>query len=49
MHSLMQKFRRYDGPTWIVALVLYGAWVLLIWFNPSSRLIRHHSLQTRLS
>jgi fatty acid desaturase len=33
MHSLMQKFRRYDGPTWIVALVLYGAWVLLIWFN----------------
>ena len=33
MHSLMQKFRRYDGPTWIVALVLYSAWVLLIWFN----------------
>jgi fatty acid desaturase len=33
MHSLMQKFRRYDGPTWIVALVLYGTWVLLIWFN----------------
>ena len=33
MHSLMQRFRRYDGPTWIVALVLYAAWVLLIWFN----------------
>jgi fatty acid desaturase len=33
MHSLMQKFRRYDGPTWIVALVLYSAWGLLIWFN----------------
>ena len=33
MHSLMQKFRRYDGPTWIVALVLYSAWVLLIEFN----------------
>src|SRR6202789_198552 len=33
MRSLMQKFRRYDGPTGIVALVLYGTWVLLIWFN----------------
>lgn len=33
MHSLLQTFRRYDGPTWVIALVLYGAWVLLIWFN----------------
>ncbi len=33
MRSLMQTFRRYDGPTWIVALVLYSAWVLLISFN----------------
>ena len=33
MRSLMLTFRRYDGPTWIVAVVLYSAWVLLIWFN----------------
>jgi fatty acid desaturase len=33
MRRLMQIFRRYDGPTWIVAVVLYGAWVLLIVFN----------------
>ena len=33
MHSLLPTFRRYDGPTWVIALVLYAAWVLLIWFN----------------
>jgi fatty acid desaturase len=33
MRWLMQTFRRYDGPTWIVALVLYSAWILLMVFN----------------
>src|SRR5216110_4072725 len=29
----MNRFFRYDGPTWIVALVLYSAWAALIWFH----------------
>jgi fatty acid desaturase len=29
----MSWFFRYDGPTWIVALVLYSAWAALIWFH----------------
>jgi fatty acid desaturase len=29
----MSWFYRYDGPTWIVALVLYSAWAALIWFH----------------
>ena len=33
MHSLKQTFYRIDGPTWLVALALYGAWYLLVWFN----------------
>jgi fatty acid desaturase len=33
MDRLRRKFRQFDGPTWIVALVLYGAWVLLMVFN----------------
>jgi fatty acid desaturase len=33
MHWLRRKFLQFDGPTWIVALVLYGAWVLLMVFN----------------
>jgi fatty acid desaturase len=33
VHDLKQRFFQIDGPTWLVALVLYGAWVLLIWFN----------------
>jgi fatty acid desaturase len=35
MHWLTRKFRQYDGPTWVVALLLYGAWVLLMIFNAS--------------
>jgi len=31
--TLSQRFRQVDGPTWLVALVLYSAWVGLIWFN----------------
>lgn len=33
MSWINHKFRQYDGPTWIVAAVLYSAWVALIWFN----------------
>jgi fatty acid desaturase len=29
----MKWFYRYDGPTWLVALVLYSAWAALIWFH----------------
>jgi fatty acid desaturase len=28
-----KAFRQVDGPTWIVALVIYAAWGALIWFN----------------
>ena len=33
MVSLGQTFRRVDGPTWLVAIVLYCAWIALVWFN----------------
>jgi fatty acid desaturase len=33
MASFWQTFRRVDGPTWMVALVLYSLWFLLVWFN----------------
>ncbi|MGA2191046.1 MAG: fatty acid desaturase [Steroidobacteraceae bacterium] len=33
MGPLRRKFRQIDGPTWIVALVLYALWFLLVWFN----------------
>jgi fatty acid desaturase len=33
MHAVKQAFLRIDGPTWLVSLVLYGAWLLLVWFN----------------
>lgn len=33
MHAVRQAFLRIDGPTWLVALVLYGTWILLVWFN----------------
>ena len=29
----MNWFCRHDGPTWVVALVLYSAWAALIWFH----------------
>ncbi len=35
MNFLKQKFRQFEGPTWLVALVLYGAWVALVWFHAS--------------
>jgi fatty acid desaturase len=33
MSLLKRKFRQLDGPTWLVALALYSAWVALVWFN----------------
>jgi fatty acid desaturase len=30
---LKRKFLQVDGPTWLVALVLYSAWVLLMWYH----------------
>jgi len=33
MSTLAQEFRRYDGPTWIVAIVLYTSWFLLVWYH----------------
>jgi fatty acid desaturase len=33
MASFRQTFRRIDGPTWVVALVLYTLWFLMVWFN----------------
>lgn len=29
----MSWFSRYDGPTWVVAIVLYSAWAALIWWH----------------
>ena len=29
----MSWFYRYDGPTWLVAAVLYSAWALVIWYH----------------
>lgn len=33
MHWLTRKFLQFDGPTWMVALLLYGTWVLLMVYN----------------
>jgi fatty acid desaturase len=33
MAYLRQKFRQFDGPTWLVAIVLYTLWFLLIWYH----------------
>jgi fatty acid desaturase len=35
MATLRSTFWRIDGPTWLVAVVLYASWVALIWFNAS--------------
>ena len=31
--QLRRLFLRVDGPTWLVALVLYGAWISLMWYH----------------
>ncbi len=33
MQFMKQKFFQFDGPTWLVAVALYSAWGLLVWFN----------------
>jgi fatty acid desaturase len=33
MYELASRFRQIDGPTWLVAIVLYGAWILLVWYH----------------
>src|SRR4030081_1766671 len=33
MHYPKQKFFQVDGPTWLVALALYGGWGLFFWFK----------------
>ena len=33
MSAVSSRFRQYDGPTWVVAIVLYSAWFALVWFN----------------
>lgn len=33
MNFIEQTFRRFDGPTWLVAIAIYSSWVLLIWFH----------------
>jgi fatty acid desaturase len=33
MESVSRKFRRFDGPTWLVASALYTAWFLLVWYH----------------
>lgn len=33
MGLLRRQFRQFDGPTWMVAIVLYSLWFALVWFN----------------
>ena len=33
MSAMARRFFRYAGPTWLVALVLYGGWAALVWFH----------------
>lgn len=33
MATIARKFWELEGPTWIVAAAVYGAWFLLIWFH----------------
>lgn len=33
MNDLKHRFFQIDGPTWVVAVAIYGAWALLVWFN----------------
>jgi len=33
--TLSEKFRQVDGPTWVIALALYGSWFLLVWYHAS--------------
>jgi fatty acid desaturase len=31
--AIARKFWQFDGPTLLLAMIIYGAWVTLIWFN----------------
>src|ERR1700753_3318828 len=33
MNELARIFRQVDGPTWVVAFVLYATWLLLVWYH----------------
>jgi fatty acid desaturase len=33
MKAIANTFWRIDGPTWLVALVLYAAWFALVWYH----------------
>ena len=35
MGSLGRQFRAIDGPTWLVAIAIYGSWLALVWFHAS--------------
>jgi fatty acid desaturase len=30
---IARKFRQFDGPTLLVAVVIYSAWIALVWYN----------------
>jgi fatty acid desaturase len=33
MQAIARKFWDVEGPTWILAMAIYGAWFLLMWFQ----------------
>ena len=33
MQAIARKFWEVEGPTWILAVAIYGAWFLLMWFQ----------------
>ncbi len=43
MLRLSEKFRQIDGPTWLVAIALYGAWFALIWYSARPAVVGDHA------
>lgn len=33
MSAIARIFWKYEGPTWILAVAVYGAWFLLVWYH----------------
>ena len=33
MQTIARTFWKVEGPTWILAVAIYGAWFLLMWFQ----------------
>ena len=31
--EIAQRFFRYEGPTWLLAVCLYASWFALVWFH----------------